>query len=122
MNLDGAEHLTPSDAVWLATPAIRTGDLGLNETVATVRDYTAAFLYTNLRDYRLSPLLAKSATLRFGVTLTGQSDSRCGKALVDAGELNMAAGREGIPSARGERTGSSPQAGEGVFTMSANEP
>ena len=48
VNLKGAEHITPTDAVWLAGGAIRTGNMGLDKTIATVRDYIAAFLDSNL--------------------------------------------------------------------------
>ena len=50
VNLRGAEHLTPSDAVWLAKGAIKTGTMGPDKTIAAVRDYIAAFLDANLRD------------------------------------------------------------------------
>lgn len=49
MNLSGAEHLTPSDAVWLAKGAIETGSLGPEKTVAAMREDIATFLDTNLR-------------------------------------------------------------------------
>jgi dienelactone hydrolase len=48
VNLKGAEHLTPSDAVWLANGAIKTGTVGMTRTVASVRDYIAGFLDANL--------------------------------------------------------------------------
>ncbi len=49
VNLQGAEHVTPSDAVWLAKDAIQTGAMGPDKTIAAIRDYTAAFLDANLR-------------------------------------------------------------------------
>jgi hypothetical protein len=49
VNLRGAEHLTPSDAVWLANGAIKTGTMGPNKTVAAIRNYVAAFLDGHLR-------------------------------------------------------------------------
>jgi len=61
VNLRGAEHLTPTDAVWLmrSVPglAINTGGIGSEKTVALVRDYIAAFLDTNLLGRPASPLL-----------------------------------------------------------------
>jgi hypothetical protein len=48
VNLSGAEHLTPSDAVWLAKGTIKTGSVGLGKTVAAVRDYVATFLDASL--------------------------------------------------------------------------
>jgi predicted dienelactone hydrolase len=49
VNLRGTEHLTPSDAVWLAKGAIMTGAMGPDKTMAAVRNYIAAFLDANLR-------------------------------------------------------------------------
>jgi len=40
----GAEHLTPSDAVWLAKGGIKTGPMGPEKTIAAIRSYVAAFL------------------------------------------------------------------------------
>jgi pimeloyl-ACP methyl ester carboxylesterase len=49
VNLLGAEHKAPSDAVWLARYAIQTGRLSPQQMIATVRDYVAAFLDESLR-------------------------------------------------------------------------
>jgi dienelactone hydrolase len=57
VNLKGAEHVTPSDALWLAAGAIKTGDMGPDKTIAAVRDYIAAFLDTNLLGKPANPLL-----------------------------------------------------------------
>ena len=57
VNLQGAEHVTPSDAVWLAKYAINTGTAGPDRTVAAVREYIAAFLDANLRDRPMDLLL-----------------------------------------------------------------
>jgi hypothetical protein len=57
VNLKGAEHVTPSDALWLAAGAIKTGDMGPDKTIAAVRDYIAAFLDTNLLGKPADPLL-----------------------------------------------------------------
>jgi hypothetical protein len=38
VNLRGAEHLTTSDAVWLAKGAIKTGTTGPEKTTAVMRD------------------------------------------------------------------------------------
>jgi pimeloyl-ACP methyl ester carboxylesterase len=48
VNLRGAEHATPSDAVWLADGAIKTGTMGTQKTIDVIRRYIAAFLDTNL--------------------------------------------------------------------------
>jgi dienelactone hydrolase len=57
VNLRGAEHLTPSDAVWLAEGAIKTGSMGPEKTIEALRHYIAAFLDTNLLGKRVDPLL-----------------------------------------------------------------
>jgi len=57
VNLRGAEHLTPSDAVWLARGTIKSGSMGADKTIAAVRDYIAAFLDANLRGRPMDPLL-----------------------------------------------------------------
>jgi hypothetical protein len=44
----GAEHVTPSDAIWLAKGAIRSGALGTDETIAEIRDSIAVFLEETL--------------------------------------------------------------------------
>ena len=49
INFRGAEHLTPTDLVWLAKGAIKTGTMGSEKTIAAIRDYIAAFLDANLR-------------------------------------------------------------------------
>jgi dienelactone hydrolase len=57
VNLEGAEHLTTSDAVWLAKDAIKSGNMGPEKAVAAVRDYIAAFLDANLQGNASEPLL-----------------------------------------------------------------
>jgi dienelactone hydrolase len=49
MNLPGAEHIAPSDAVWLAKSAVNTGTLTPEQTVEHIRSNVAAFLDANLR-------------------------------------------------------------------------
>jgi hypothetical protein len=46
VNLRGAEHVTPSDLVWLAKGAVKTGSMGPEKPIAAIRDYMAAFLDT----------------------------------------------------------------------------
>jgi predicted dienelactone hydrolase len=58
INLQGAEHLTTSDAVWLAAGAVKTGTMGPDKTIAAIRNYVAAFLDANLLGKPLDPLLA----------------------------------------------------------------
>jgi len=57
LNFRDAEHLTPTDLVWLAKGAIKTGTMGSQKTVAAIRDYVAAFLDANLRGQPPDPLL-----------------------------------------------------------------
>ena len=61
VNLRDAEHLTPSDAVWLAPGTIKTGSMGTEKTVSAIRDYVAAFLDTNLRGRPADPLLTRDS-------------------------------------------------------------
>lgn len=60
-NLQGAEHLTPTDLVWLAKGAIRTGTMGPDKTIAAIRDYSAAFLDVSLRGQLQDPLLNRAS-------------------------------------------------------------
>jgi len=62
VNFRGAEHVMPSDAVWLAKGAIQTGDMGPDKTIAAIRNYIAAFLDANLRDQPLNPLLKEPSS------------------------------------------------------------
>lgn len=55
VDLNGAEHLTPSDALWLARGAIASGPMGTDSTVAAIRDEVATFLDTYLRGGPIRP-------------------------------------------------------------------
>jgi hypothetical protein len=44
VNLNGAEHTALSDAVSLGNGVVATGALGVEKTIAAVRDASAAFL------------------------------------------------------------------------------
>jgi predicted dienelactone hydrolase len=57
VNLRGAEHVTTSDAVWLAAGAVKTGTMGPDKTIAAVRSYVAAFLDAHLLGKPPDPLL-----------------------------------------------------------------
>lgn len=48
VNLRGGEHMTVSDAVWLANGAITTGSMGSEKTISAIRSYVAAFLDAHL--------------------------------------------------------------------------
>jgi dienelactone hydrolase len=62
VNLKGAEHVTPTDEVWLASNVIKTGSMGPEKTIAAIRNYIAAFLDTNLLDKPMDPLLTGSSS------------------------------------------------------------
>lgn len=57
VNLSGAEHLAPSDALWLARGAIAPGPMGTDVTLAGIRDYVAKFLDEHLREGSTHPFL-----------------------------------------------------------------
>jgi len=57
LNFRGAEHLTPTDLIWLAPGAIKTGQMGPERTIAAIRDYIAAFLDASLQEGPTNPLL-----------------------------------------------------------------
>jgi predicted dienelactone hydrolase len=44
VRLSGAEHIALSDAVWLGSGTITTGPMGVEKTIAAVREASAAFL------------------------------------------------------------------------------
>ena len=77
VNLKGAEHVTPSDAVWLARYAIKSGTMGPEKTIVAVRDYVAAFLDANLRGLPASPLIRKNSREYPDVVITTQQESPC---------------------------------------------
>jgi predicted dienelactone hydrolase len=58
VNLRGAEHVTLSDAVWLAVGAVKTGSMGPEKSIAAIRNYVAAFLDVHLLGKPIDPLLA----------------------------------------------------------------
>lgn len=74
VNLTGTEHVTPSDAVWLAKGAIKTGEMGSEETIAAIRDYIAAFLDANLRGQPSDPLLTGPSSEYPDAAVTIQND------------------------------------------------
>ncbi len=78
VNLKGADHVTPSDLVWLAKGAIKTGTMGPEKTVAAIRDYIAAFLDTNLRSEPVGPLLTGPSVEYPDAAVTTRSQSLCG--------------------------------------------
>jgi predicted dienelactone hydrolase len=80
VNLEGAEHLTTSDAVWLARDAIKTGTMGPDKAVSAVREYVAAFLDANLQGKAPEPLLAGPSADYPDAVVTTQTQSLCTEA------------------------------------------
>ena len=79
VNLRGAQHLTPSDAVWFgpAFPgmAVAPGAAGSARTIAAIRNHVTAFFDSTLRDRPFNPL---PATLdNRAVTVTTATQQLC---------------------------------------------
>jgi predicted dienelactone hydrolase len=72
VNLRGAEHLVPSDAVWLARGAVNTGDQSPERAVSAIRDYVAAFLDVHLRGRPAGQLLQERSPAYPTVEITLQ--------------------------------------------------
>jgi predicted dienelactone hydrolase len=81
VNLEGAEHVTPSDAVWLAKYAVRTGAMGPEKTIEALRNYIAAFLDANLRGEPFDPLLRGPSSDYPDAAVTTQKQLLCSKAI-----------------------------------------
>jgi dienelactone hydrolase len=81
VNLKGAEHLTPSDAVWLAKGAIKAGPMGTEKNLAAVRDYITAFLDTNLRGKPSAALLTGPSVQYPDAAVTTQKQLLCTEAI-----------------------------------------
>jgi predicted dienelactone hydrolase len=79
VNFPSAEHVTPSDAVWLAKGTIKTGNMGPEKTIAAVRDYMAAFLDANLRGQPMNSLLTGPTPDSSEVVVTTREQLLCGK-------------------------------------------
>jgi Platelet-activating factor acetylhydrolase, isoform II len=81
VNLEGAEHLTPSDAVWLAKGAVRTGAMGPDKTIEAMRNYIAAFLDANLVGKPSDPLLSGPSSDYPDAAVTTQKQLLCSEAI-----------------------------------------
>jgi len=80
LNFKGTEHLTASDAVWLAKGAVQAGSEGVEKTVAAIRDYVAAFLDANLNGGSSDQLLRGGSPEYPEVEVTTRTSSPCSKA------------------------------------------
>ena len=89
VNLRGAEHLTPSDAVWLgrAIPgmAVAAGTAGSARTIAAIRNHVTAFFDSALRDRPFNPLLTSMTFDNRAVTVTTATQPLCPQ-LAEKGE------------------------------------
>lgn len=81
VNLRASEHVTPTDAVWLAKGVIKTGTAGTEKTVSAIRDYIAAFLDVNLRGKPVDPLLDGPSADYPDADVTTPTRSLCGEAM-----------------------------------------
>ena len=79
VNFKGAEHLTPSDAVWLAEYAVKTGTMGPDKTVSALRNYIAAFLDATLRENGLDPMLTGPSSDYPDAVVVAPGQALCGK-------------------------------------------
>jgi pimeloyl-ACP methyl ester carboxylesterase len=79
LNLKGADHLTPSDAVWLARGAVRTGSMGMEKTVEAIRKYVADFLDSNLKGDVPHQLSTGDSSEYPDVSVTTEADSPCAR-------------------------------------------
>jgi dienelactone hydrolase len=77
VNLRGAEHVTPSDLVWLAKGAVKTGTMSPEKTIAAVRDYIAAFLDANLQGRPAAGLLNGPSSDYPDAVVTTQDQALC---------------------------------------------
>ena len=83
VHLRGAEHLTASDAVWLAKdfPQLEaeTGAMGAEKTIAAMRNYIASFLDNVLLGKAKGALLVGPSPDYPDVALTTEKQSLCGE-------------------------------------------
>lgn len=79
LRLPDVDHLAPSDAIWLARGAIRTGRMSPEKTVDVLRSYIAAFLDAHLRGQPADALLSGQSPDFADVIATTQTQLPCGK-------------------------------------------
>jgi len=77
VDLKGSEHVTPTDATWLAKGAIKTGTMGPEKTIVAVRDYIAAFLDQNLLGAPANRLLTGPSADYPDAEVTPQGQALC---------------------------------------------
>jgi pimeloyl-ACP methyl ester carboxylesterase len=74
INLRGAEHVTPSDLLWLAPGAVQTGTIGPEKTVEAVRKYIIAFLDAHLLGKPVDPVLTGPSPAYPGAVVTTRKE------------------------------------------------
>jgi len=93
VNLVGADHFTPSDAIWLlqAVPgmAASVGGMGRERTIAALRNYIAAFFDSHLLGKPQDALLSGSSSSYPDAIVTSQPQSLC--------PSNIATAKGGLP-------------------------
>lgn len=78
VNFLGADHMTPTDGVWIAKGAIPAGDMGMDKTVSALRRYVSAFLDANLRGTAWDAMLLGPSADFPAAMVTTQNQSLCG--------------------------------------------
>jgi hypothetical protein len=95
VNLNGADHFSVSDAIWLSSTlpgfSVGTGTMGPAKTIAAVRNYIAVFFDANLRNKPIDPLLTGPASEYPDAIVTTQKQSLCGEVKSLAGSHSTAA-------------------------------
>jgi len=77
VNLTGAEHVALSDAAWLGSGAVATGPMGLEKTIAAIRETSAAFLNAALTGASVDVPAFRSLMNDPNAIVTMQGQSRC---------------------------------------------
>lgn len=79
----GAEHLTPTDALWLGDylPAfhVETGSLGRDQTIRAIREFVSSFLGAHLEGKPPGLLLNGLSTEFVNVTVTPRTGALCAR-------------------------------------------
>jgi predicted dienelactone hydrolase len=79
LKLPGVDHLAPSDAIWLAGGAIKTGKMTPEKTMGVLRSYISAFLDAHLRGQPADAVLSAQSPDFADVIATTQTQLPCGK-------------------------------------------
>jgi dienelactone hydrolase len=77
VNLNGAEHTALSDAIWLGNGVVTTGAMGVEKTIASIRDVSAAFLAAAFTGASMDVLQVRSVMKNPNAVVTTQEQSPC---------------------------------------------